>query len=93
MNQDILKRMFWACCGVDSYIADASLDLGTLYERNQDGETMVSRISNLATDSFHLGVEQVNELDTLVSEATSTFEEQGFINGFRMAVKLILATQ
>ncbi len=90
MSEDFLKRLFWACCSEDSFVEDDSLNLGKLYERTEATETALGEISEFAMNFPNLNQNEVGELENLAGAAIRAYEEQGFINGFRMAMKMIL---
>lgn len=85
MNRDFLTRLYWAC--TDEMAGDALTELGGLYERLENSEK-VMRGFNEQLAAANLPKEDKNRLEKLNVSAITVYEQQGFINGFRLGMQL-----
>lgn len=86
MNLDFLSRLYWACTD-DESTYDSSLALETLYERLEDAE----KAAHFFTEKLYatnLSNDEKCDLDMLNGTTIMEWERQGFINGFRLGMKL-----
>ncbi len=93
MNQDILTLLYLACSleRVDWPYAAEGMNLGELYQRLPEVSELGHKFSDVLQEAQ--SKEDLNQLDWLCCKLNIANEKQGFINGFRMAVKLILSTR
>lgn len=84
-TNDFLGRLYWAVTAEENYFGDG-MNLGELYERTSEEEA--------ARDAFQkaldrLGMREVeDELLNLYCGGCWANEKQGFINGFKLGMKL-----
>lgn len=86
MNNDFLKRLFWACSDESASVADG-LNLGELYQRIADTGKATHCFSEALCATGLPGKEK-NLLDNISCSVAMAYEQQGFINGFRLGMKL-----
>ena len=86
MKKEFLKRLYWACAGAMEPFEDG-LNLSELYERT-DAAKAVSRASGTAICKLNLTANEKTMLENLSVSVADAYEEQGFINGFRLGMKL-----
>lgn len=86
MTRDFLMRLYWACSAEEASLADGR-NLGKLYERTEaTGEADCCFDEYLYTTN--LTAEEKDALYNLSADAITAYEQQGFINGFRLGMKL-----
>lgn len=84
-TSDFLTRLYWAVTAEENYFGDG-MNLGELYEKTPEEE--------MARDAFskaidRLGLREVeDELLSLYCGGCGANEKQGFINGFKLGMKL-----
>lgn len=84
MNNDFLKRLYWACSSEESCF-EAGSSLCELYERIPD----VKRAGKGYRDCLAaIESKEKGKLDNFVYSLSDVREMQGFINGFRLGMKL-----
>lgn len=87
MNNDFLRRLYWECSsGIAPFMAD-SRNLSALYERTPEVSEASGRLSDALREA-KLDPETMSTIETLSGEEVVAFECQGFINGFRLGMKL-----
>lgn len=84
-TNDFLGRLYWAVTAEENYFGDG-MNLGELYEKTPE-EEMARNAFSKALDS--LGLREVeDELLSLYCGGCWENEKQGFINGFKLGMKL-----
>lgn len=86
MTTDFLKRLYWACASEAEPFEDGS-NLSELYERSDSAKSAFSA-SSAAIYEKDLTVEEKTELENLSVNVADAYKEQGFINGFRLGMRL-----
>lgn len=86
MNNDFLKRLYWVCSDQEALFGDG-LDLGELYQRIADTGKATHCFSE-ALCAAGLPAKEKNLLDNISCSIATVYEQQGFINGFRLGMKL-----
>lgn len=84
-TNDFLTRLYWAATDEEGYYGDG-LNLGELYERTEEEKGYRERFSELL-DRLALGQEEDEIMDAYTGGCIAN-EKQGFINGFRLGMKL-----
>ena len=87
MSHDFLSRLYWVCADEAAPLA-SGLNLGELYERTEDAAAANKAFDHYLSSAM-LSAESRTELEHLDSLCCIAYEKQGFINGFRLGVKLI----
>lgn len=86
MNLDFIKRLYWACTDRDGVVADGTR-LFELYEHT--GET--GRVDRHFSEKLYATGPSDDEkllLENIDASVAMAYEMQGFLNGFRLGVKL-----
>lgn len=86
MNNDFLKRLYWACSDESANGADGT-NFCEMYERIKETKSE-SRYFSEALYATGLTVSEKRKLESLNSSIAMVYEQQGFINGFRLGMKL-----
>lgn len=86
MNLDFLKRLYWACSDQDHAFSDG-MDLGELYERTEDTARATAHFNEKLL-AAELATDERDTLGCLNTSTADAYEQQGFINGFRIGMKL-----
>lgn len=82
MKMEILSRLYLACSCEDSYVVEG-FDLSSLYKRDEAVDNAERAFSNCL-----FGAGDTGKLEHLHNVACMAYEGQGFINGFRLGMKL-----
>lgn len=88
MNNEFLSRLYWACSDEDMHLDDG-MNLGEMYERTDSATAAYDQFSTVANELNISNVEK-DMLGKLRYEACVAYEQQGFINGFRLGMKLAM---
>ncbi len=87
MKKEFLKRLYWACSDWDEgEDADGTM-LSELYERIED----VKKADRAFSEKLYAAELSSNEkrlLENIGGSVSMAYEMQGFINGFRLGMKL-----
>ena len=84
-TNDFLSRLYWAVTAEENYFGDG-MNLGELYERIPEEAAVWDAFSKAMN---HFGLREVeDELTNLYREGCWANEKQGFINGFKLGMKL-----
>lgn len=86
MNNDFLSRLYWACTDQENPLSEG-LNLGELYHRTKDTD----KVSHYFGEKLYLTslpTEEKTILDNINGSVAMAYEQQGFINGFRIGMKL-----
>ncbi|MEL4861601.1 hypothetical protein AAEU42_10180 [Pseudoflavonifractor phocaeensis] len=86
MNKEFLERLYWACADESNVKADGT-KLAEFYERIEEAEN-VSECFSKKVYALNLTVDEKDLLETIGGEFALVYEKQGFINGFRLGMKL-----
>lgn len=86
MNIDFLTRLYWACTDIEM-AGQSDLNLGELYQRTPDADS-AEHCFNERLYAAELSTEDKNKLGCLSGSVAMAYEKQGFINGFRLGMKL-----
>lgn len=86
MNIDFLTRLYWGCSDTEM-VAQSDLSLGELYHRIQDTGSADHCFSDTLY-AMELSAKDKKLLDNLNGSIAIAYEKQGFINGFRLGMKL-----
>ncbi len=99
MSFEILKRLNIAC-GSDEHVYMDGLNLGELYWRSKEVQEAESRFcaalrvaADAAAPKNDALQNALTEMDDSSGEMCCAHEEQGFINGFRFAMKMMTEAQ
>lgn len=84
-TNDFLSRLYWAVTAEENYFGDG-MNLGELYERIPEAAAALDAFSK-AVGRLGLG-EVEDELLGLYCSGYWANEKQGFINGFKLGMKL-----
>lgn len=87
MNNDFLKRLYWACSsGVEPFSEDGC-NLSRLYKPSPG---VVNAMERFCKALYSSGLEktETSKLESLNGEGLIAAEECGFINGFRLGMML-----
>lgn len=87
MNSDFLRRLYWACSSGATMAAGNGCDLSALYELTHGAHEASERFSDALREA-KLDRETVDVIEELSGDEVAAYEEQGFINGFRLGMKL-----
>lgn len=85
-STDFLKRLYWPCteeCG--NYAPGCNL--GELYQRTEETAQASAHMNSLL-DRLALDKNAVDQLTSLCCEIMNAYEQQGFVNGFRLGAKM-----
>lgn len=86
MNNDFLIRLYWACSDEEmSFVS--GLNLGELYARSEETSN-ADLLFYEKLSAAGLPKDERVLLEGLSSSACTAYEQQGFINGFRLGMKL-----
>lgn len=86
MNQDFIKRLYWACTDRDGADADGTR-LFELYERTEE----VKKVDHTFSEKLFatgLSDDEKRLLENIDASVAMAYEMQGFLNGFRLGMKL-----
>lgn len=86
MDMDFLKRLYMACSD-DNCFFEAGLNLSELYQRIEDTET-ADRDFAEAVQATKLPVSDADSIWEATCAANIAYELQGFVNGFRLAMRI-----
>lgn len=87
MSTDFLERLYWAVTDEDQHMK-AGLDLGELYERTATAKRADCAFKERLADFQQLDESKAEKLDNCHTASCWAYEQQGFINGFRLGMKL-----
>lgn len=87
MSNDFLRRLYWACSSGLTPFTEDNCNLSLLYEATQEAHDASERFSK-ALYAAGLDSRTESSLETLSGEEVVAVECQGFINGFRLGMKL-----
>ncbi len=91
-KNDFLNRLYMACSmerGDWTFAEGLGLNLGEFYRRDPE----INACSRKLSDALHkvqMSGEDLVRIDTLCVESSIANERQGFINGFRLGLKLAI---
>ena len=88
MNNDFLSRLYWACSDTEMHLENG-LNLGEMYERTNGAAIAYNQFSTVVNELSISNVEK-DMLGSLRYDACVAYEQQGFINGFRLGIKLAM---
>lgn len=86
MKKEFLSRLYYACSDESPHYENGD-NLGELYQRMADVDTA----DRLCTDQLNkakLDTDTRETLENCFNVACWTYEQQGFINGFRLGLML-----
>ena len=87
MSTDFLERLYWTCADESKHMADG-LNLGELYEHTaavkRADHAFAERLANFQQKDNS----KAEKLDNCHIASCWAYEQQGFINGFRLGMKL-----
>lgn len=87
MDMELLKRLYMACSD-DNCIFTAGLNLSELYQRIEEVKSADQALS-LAVDAANLPPSVFsNGIEDAFCESIIAYEMQGFVNGFRLAMRM-----
>lgn len=86
MNKEFLERLYWAVADEATHLEDG-FNLSELYERDGEARAAASAIST-AIGELNLTLREKTLLENLSGSVADAYEKQGFINGFRLGMKL-----
>lgn len=87
MNSDFLRRLYWACSSGIAPFTDDNHNLSLLYQQTQEAHEASERFSDALYGSG-LDRETMGAIEDLSGYEIVAYECQGFINGFRLGMKL-----
>ena len=82
MDMELLKRLYMACSD-DNCFFKAGLNLSELYQRIEEVKSADHNLS-LAMEGARLP----NGIEEAIVESIIAYELQGFVNGFRLAMRM-----
>ena len=86
MNKEFLERLYWACTDENDYAADGT-KLAELYERIDEASKADKCFDN-ELNRINISTVDKRALDSIRGSIAMAYEKQGFINGFRLGMKL-----
>ena len=86
MKKEFLSRLYYACSDESSYYESGD-NLGELYQRIADVDTADHLFSD-KLGSAKLSADDRETLENCFNVACWSYEQQGFINGFRLGLML-----
>ncbi len=86
MSKEFLERLFWACSDETEHYA-VGMNLGEFYEKSGEIKHGWDCLAK-AVDDLGLGPKDRDKVSSIAYTLTDAFEKQGFINGFRLGMKL-----
>lgn len=86
MSKEFLERLFWAC-NDETQQYEEGMNLGELYEKSDEVKLGFNYLAK-ALNELDLGLKEKDKVSNIVYTLTDEFEKQGFINGFRLGMKL-----
>lgn len=87
MSTDFLERLYWALTDEEQH-QKTGLDLGELYERTPAVKRADYAFKERLADFQQQDASKVEKLDNCHVASCWAYEQQGFINGFRLGMKL-----
>lgn len=87
MSNDFLRRLYWACSSGVAPFTEDNCNLSLLYELTQEAHDASERFS-AALYGSGLDRETMDAIEDLSGDELAAYECQGFINGFRLGMKL-----
>ena len=87
MSNDFLRRLYWACSSGLTPFTEDNCNLSLLYELTHGAREASGRLSDALREA-KLDRETVDVIEELSGDEVAAYEEQGFINGFRLGMKL-----
>ncbi len=91
-KNDFLNRLYRACSmerGDWTFEEGLGLNLGEFYQQDPKVKALVDEFSD-ALHKVQMSGEDLVRIDTLRVESSIANERQGFINGFRLGLKLAI---
>lgn len=87
MSTDFLERLYWALTDEEQH-QKTGLDLGELYERTPAVKRADCAFKERLADFQQQDASKAEKLDNCHVASCWAYEQQGFINGFRLGMKL-----
>lgn len=87
MNRDFIERLYWALTDEEQH-QKTGLDLGELYERTPAVKRADHAFQEQLADLQQQDTSKAGKLDNCHVASCWAYEQQGFINGFRLGMKL-----
>lgn len=86
MNRDFIERLYWALTDEEQH-QKTGLDLGELYERTPAVKRADHAFQEQLADFQQQDASKAEKLDNCHVASCWAYEQQGFINGFRLGMK------
>lgn len=87
MSTDFLERLYWALTNEEQH-QKTGLGLGELYERTLAVKRADYAFKEQLVDFQQQDADKAEKLDNCHQASCWAYEQQGFINGFRLGMKL-----
>lgn len=87
MNKEFLERLYWACADETRHM-ETGLNLGELYEHLSDTDGADHQLSE-KLKKLKVDQDTTEALENTITVALWAYERNGFINGFRLGMKLV----
>jgi len=87
MSIEFLKRLYWACTDENRHAADER-NLNEMYQRIADTGT-ADQAFREACEKANLDPDAKESISSASVKAIDAYEQQGFINGFRLCTRLV----
>lgn len=87
MNRDFIERLYWACSDTEQSMNDG-MNLGELYVHTPAVKRADYAFQERLADFQQQDPSKAEKLDNCHVASCWAYEQQGFINGFRLGMKL-----
>ena len=86
MKTDLLERIFYSACAENGYPSEERR-INQLYERMPQTKALWDPVEDLL-EKTHVTSSVLDDFENAVAALADAFEQQGFINGFRLGMML-----